>query len=248
MNEAAIHIQNVTKDYKAGDRTIPVLRGVTLTIEPGEFVAIVGPSGNGKSTLLNLMTGIDKATSGDVRVAGTDVGRMSESNLATWRSREIGIVFQFFQMLPGLSLLQNVMLPMSFAKRYPVRDHQRRAGQLLGMVGLGDQAYKLPSMVSGGQQQRAAIARALANDPGIIIADEPTGNLDANTSEDVFALFADLVDRNKTVVMVTHNMEMAKRMPRMIEVINGKIDSDTRNLTLLGTTRRYQPRPQPMLV
>ena len=234
LSEPIIQIEKVTKYYEVEDRRIAVLRGVSLSIDTGEFVAIVGPSGNGKSTLLNLITGIDKASGGSVCVAGTDVQRLNESQLASWRSREIGIVFQFFQMLPGLSLLQNVMLPMGFAKRFPARQHKDRALDLLKRVGLSDQIHKLPSMVSGGQQQRAAIARALANDPGILIADEPTGNLDANTSEDVFKLFADLVEGNKTIVMVTHNMDMAKRMPRMIEIVNGKVDSDTNNLKLMG--------------
>jgi putative ABC transport system ATP-binding protein len=189
----------------------------------------MGPSGNGKSTLLNMITGIDHPNSGKIEVAGKDIFAMSENQLAKWRGQEVGIIFQFFQMLPSLSLVQNVALPMEFAKLYGRHERRERALDLLEMVGLADQANKLPSMVSGGQQQRAAIARALATDPPLLVADEPTGNLDAKTAGQVFDIFLKLVEeQNKTMVMVTHDAVLADRIPRKIEIVNGRIASDTR--------------------
>jgi putative ABC transport system ATP-binding protein len=192
----------------------------------GEFVSIVGPSGNGKSTLLNMITGIDRPTGGQVIVTGHQVHKMSENQLASWRGERVGIVFQFFQMLPSLSLLQNIMLPMDLARKYSPRQRRERAMSLLETVSLADQAHKLPGMVSGGQQQRAAIARALANDPDLLIADEPTGNLDTRTAGDIFDLFSELVAQGKTLLMVTHDKELARRVPRVVEIIDGKITRD----------------------
>ena len=203
-----------------------MLKGISFAVKNGEFVSIVGPSGNGKSTLLNMITGIDRPTKGEVIVTGREVHRMSENKLAAWRGQHVGIIFQFFQMLPALSLLQNVMLPMDFAKKIPARERRERAMQLLETVGIADQANKLPSMVSGGQQQRSAIARALANDPDIIVADEPTGNLDTRTAQDIFDLFTTLVQQGKTLVMVTHDKELARRVPRVVEIIDGRITRD----------------------
>jgi putative ABC transport system ATP-binding protein len=189
----------------------------------------VGPSGNGKSTLLNMITGIDRPSDGQVVVTGRDIHSMSENELAKWRGQEVGIIFQFFQMLPSLSLLQNVVLPMEFAKKFNASERRDRAMHLLEMVGLDDQANKLPGMVSGGQQQRAAIARALATDPPLLIADEPTGNLDAGTAQQVFDLFMSLVEeQGKTMLMVTHDKELADRIPRKIEIVNGRIANDQR--------------------
>ncbi len=225
-NNHIVNIVDVVKSFPVGDREITVLKGLSFDIEVGEFVSVVGPSGNGKSTLLNMITGIDRPTSGEVIVTGRQVHKMSENKLAAWRGEHVGIVFQFFQMLPALSLLQNVMLPMDFAKKYSRREKQERAMYLLETVGLADQAQKLPSMVSGGQQQRAAIARALANDPELIVADEPTGNLDTRTSNDVFDLFLKLVEEGKTMIMVTHNKELSRRVPRVVEIIDGKITRD----------------------
>jgi putative ABC transport system ATP-binding protein len=173
-----------------------------------------------------MITGIDRPTEGEVIVTGKEIHKMSENKLAAWRGQHVGIVFQFFQMLPALSLLQNVILPMDFAKKYTRRERRERALELLDSVGLSDQANKLPSMVSGGQQQRAAIARALANDPEILVADEPTGNLDTRSSNDVFDLFCELVDKGKTLIMVTHNKELSRRVPRVVEIIDGKIARD----------------------
>ncbi len=221
-----IEVKDVYKTYRVGGTEFPVLRGVSFTILPGEFVAIVGPSGNGKTTLLNMMTGIDHPSQGEVRVNHKILNRLSEDQLSQWRGTDLGIVFQFFQLLPALSLLQNIVLPMDLTKILPPRQRRERATQLLQQVGLADQAHKLPSAVSGGQQQRAAIARALANDPPIILADEPTGNLDAKTSAEVFDLFVKLSRQGKTLVMVTHNMELARRASRVLEIVNGQIERD----------------------
>jgi putative ABC transport system ATP-binding protein len=222
----SIALHEIQKSYIVGDIHIPVLKGVTLNITPGEFVAIVGPSGNGKSTLLNMITGIDHPTSGEVIVSGTCIHTLNEDQLAGWRSTQMGIVFQFFQLLPALNLLQNVILPMDFARNGTPKERRERAIALLEMVGLQDQMLKLPGLVSGGQQQRAAIARALANDPPILVADEPTGNLDSATAQDVFDLFSHLVERGKTLIMVTHNESLACRVPRRIEIVSGKITLD----------------------
>ncbi|MBN1371404.1 MAG: ABC transporter ATP-binding protein [Anaerolineaceae bacterium] len=221
-----IEVIDVYKTYHVGDTEFPVLRGVSFNIFPGEFVAIVGPSGNGKTTLLNMMSGIDHPSRGEVRVNRKTLNRMSEDQLSQWRGSDLGIVFQFFQLLPALSLLQNIILPMDFLKNLPPRHRREHAYHLLQQVGLADQAHKMPSAVSGGQQQRAAIARALANDPPVILADEPTGNLDAKTSAEVFDLFIQLSQKGKTLVMVTHNMELARRASRILEVVNGQIVRD----------------------
>ncbi|WP_248926086.1 ABC transporter ATP-binding protein [Paenibacillus hamazuiensis] len=200
-----------------------VLKGIDLTIRTGEFVAIIGKSGSGKSTLLNMITGIDRPTSGEVRVAGTDLHTLHPKQLAPWRGMNIGVIFQFFQLLPTLSLLENVMLPMDFCRTYTPKERKERAFELLRQVQMADHAHKMPSAVSGGQQQRVAIARALANDPPIIVADEPTGSLDSRTAESVFSLFRDPVDRGKTVVMVTHDNDLAHQVKRTIIVADGEI-------------------------
>ncbi len=223
---AIIEARNIVKSYTAGDASIPVLRGVSFDVSPGEFVAIVGPSGNGKTTLLNMITGIDHPSGGTIRVNSQLLDSLNEDQLAEWRGRSLGIVFQFFQLLPALSLVQNVILPMDFMGTIPARQRRERALALLEQVGLADQADKLPSAVSGGQQQRAAIARALANDPPLVVADEPTGNLDARTSAEVFDLFARLARQGKTLVMVTHNVELARQASRVLEIVNGQIVRD----------------------
>ena len=198
----------------------------------GEFVSIVGPSGNGKSTLLNMIAGIDQPTAGEVIVLGRPVQEMSEDELARWRGEEVGIIFQFLQMLPSLSLLQNVAMPMELTGKYSRKERNERAMGLLESVGLVDQAAKLASMVSGGQHQRSAIARALANDPPLLVADEPTGNLDAGTAGQVFDLFLKLVEeRGKTLVMITHDKELAGHVPRKIEIVNGRIQNDSGAVT-----------------
>ncbi|MBI1882093.1 MAG: ABC transporter ATP-binding protein [Chloroflexi bacterium] len=221
-----IEVKDVVKNFKVGDGEVTILKGISFEVKPGEFVSVVGPSGNGKSTLLNMITGIDRPSAGEVVVTGREVHKMSENKLASWRGEHVGIIFQFFQMLPALSLLQNVILPMDFANKYNPKERRERAMHLLETVGLADQAEKLPSMVSGGQQQRAAIARALANDPPLLVGDEPTGNLDTRTAADVFDLFSQLVEQGKTMIMVTHDKELAKRVPRVVEITNGKITRD----------------------
>jgi len=221
-----VEVKNVVKSFPVGDGEVTILKGLSFDVKDGEFVSIVGPSGNGKSTLLNMITGIDRPTGGEVIVTGQQVHKMSENKLAIWRGENVGIIFQFFQMLPALSLLQNVILPMDFARKYTPKERRERAMHLLEIVGLDDQAHKLPSMVSGGQQQRAAIARALANDPPLLVGDEPTGNLDSRTANDVFDLFSSLVSQGKTMLMVTHDKELAKRVPRVVEITDGKITRD----------------------
>ncbi len=225
-NGPIVQVKDVVKTFQVGGGTITILKGISFNVKAGEFVSIVGPSGNGKSTLLNMITGIDRPSSGEIIVTGKEVHRMTEDNLAGWRGENVGIIFQFFQMLPALSLLQNVILPMDLAGKYTSKERRTRAEHLLEIVGLQDQIHKLPSMVSGGQQQRAAIARALANDPPLLIADEPTGNLDSRTSHDVFDLFTEVVKQGKTVLMVTHDKELAKRVPRVVEILDGRITRD----------------------
>lgn len=222
-NNPIVQVEEVYKNYHVGDHEVEVLKGISFAIQPGEFVAVVGPSGNGKSTLLNMITGIDHPTSGVVRVNGRTLHTLSENQLAQWRGENLGIVFQFFQLLPALNLLQNVILPMDFVGKLGREARRERAMQLLELVGLADQAHKLPSQVSGGQQQRAAIARALANDPPLIVADEPTGNLDARTSADVFAVFCHLIDQGKTLVMVTHDRQLARQAGRQLLIENGRL-------------------------
>jgi len=221
-----IQLSHVYKAYQLGQISNPVLHDVSLTVTCGEFVAIVGPSGNGKSTLLNLLTGIDRPCQGEVLVNGSHLQRLNEEQLSAWRGKNVGIVFQFFQLLPSLSILQNILLPMDFAATLNKRQRLERARYLLNLVGLDDQAQQLPGQVSGGQQQRAAIARALANDPALIVADEPTGNLDAATADAVFELFANLQRQGKTLIMVTHNESLAQAASRRIALYAGRIHED----------------------
>jgi putative ABC transport system ATP-binding protein len=221
-----VEIKDVVKKFRVGSDDVTILKGVSFQVKQGEFLSIVGPSGNGKSTLLNMISGIDRPSSGEIVVTGQRVDKMSEDRLAAWRGEHVGIIFQFFQMLPALSLLQNVILPMDLAGKYKPRERRDRAVHLLEIVGLADQMNKLPSTVSGGQQQRAAIARALANDPALLIADEPTGNLDSRTSHDVFDLFTTVVAQGKTLLMVTHDKELAQQVPRVVEILDGRITRD----------------------
>lgn len=221
-----IELKNVYKDYPQAGKMQTVLHDISLSIDPGEFVAIVGPSGNGKSTLLNLLTGVDYPTQGEIVVNGSRLQSLKGEKLTRWRGANVGIVFQFFQLLPSLSLLQNVILPMDFLAKLSKRQRRERAFHLLDQVGLSAEADRLPSQVSGGQQQRAAIARALANDPPLIVADEPTGNLDAVTAESVFQWFAQLRDQGKTLVMVTHNEDLAGLAGRKLEIRSGRIHVD----------------------
>ncbi len=218
-----IDLRQVVKTYQTEAGTFTALDSLDLQVNRGEFVAVVGKSGSGKSTLINMITGIDKPTSGEVMVGGTAVHTLNEGRTAVWRGHYIGVVFQFFQLLPTLTVAENVMLPMDFCNMYAMRERQERAVHLLAQVGLANHAHKLPSAISGGEQQRAAIARALANDPPIIAADEPTGNLDSKTAEDVFQLFEALVDQGKTILMVTHDRDLAQRVSRIITLADGQI-------------------------
>jgi putative ABC transport system ATP-binding protein len=226
--EHAIEVSDVVKTYPLPAGDVVALDHLSLTIDPGEFVAVVGRSGSGKTTLLNLLAGIDRPTSGTVRAAGADLGMLSESDLAGWRGENVGLVFQFFQLLPTLTVIENVMLPMDFAGKIPVRERRERAQALLERVGVGDQADKVPATLSGGQQQRAAIARALANEPPIVLADEPTGNLDSVTAAAVLELFADLNNEGQTIVVVTHERDIRAIAGREITLTDGRIVTDTR--------------------
>jgi putative ABC transport system ATP-binding protein len=222
-----IKLEQLVKVYDTGEVPFTALRGVDLSVDTGEFVGLIGKSGSGKTTLINMITGIDRPTSGSVVVDGTCLNDMTENELAMWRGRTIGVVFQFFQLLPTLTVIENVMLPMDFCNVYSPSERPDRAMHLLEQIEMADQAFKLPSALSGGQQQRVAIARALANDPPIVAADEPTGNLDSKTAESVFRLFEDLVDRHKTIVMVTHDNDMAARVRRAVHVTDGEIHEST---------------------
>ena len=224
--DALIDLRAVTKTYESDAGPCHALRGIDLQVRSGEFVAVVGKSGSGKSTLINLITGIDRATSGELYVAGTPIHRLSEDRLAVWRGRAVGVVFQFFQLLPTLTVAENVMLPMDLSNSCRGREREDRAMRLLEAVEIADQAPKLPGNISGGQQQRVAIARALANDPPLVVADEPTGNLDSLTSQAVVSLFERLVERGKTVLMVTHDLELASRAGRLVQLADGLIIGD----------------------
>ncbi|MFN2271512.1 MAG: cyclic nucleotide-binding domain-containing protein [Anaerolineae bacterium] len=218
-----IDLRQVVKVYKTPAGPFTALKGVDLQVGAGEFVAVIGKSGSGKTTLINTITGIDRPTLGEVLVGGVPIHTMSENEVALWRGKNLGVIFQFFQLLPTLTLIENVMLPMEFGRLYSVRERKNRALYLLNLVGLAEQAYKLPSMVSGGQQQRAAIARALANDPIVLVADEPTGSLDSKTADSIFQLFEDLVDQGKTILTVTHDQDWASRVGRVVQIADGEI-------------------------
>jgi putative ABC transport system ATP-binding protein len=221
--EPLIRMRNIRKIYKTGAGEFVALEDINLDFYPGEFIGVVGKSGSGKSTLANMITGIDHPSGGSIVIADHQINGKNESEMSIWRGNNLGIVFQFYQLLPTLSLLENVMLPMDFCNHYEVTEREERAYQLLKLVGLEDFAQKLPEMTSGGQQQTAAIARALANDPPIIIADEPTGNLDSKTAESVFELFSGLVKRGKTIIMVTHDPALAKRTSRVVRLHDGRV-------------------------
>lgn len=221
MSEPIIDLRGITKAYETAAGPFWALKGIDLRLDEGEFVAVVGKSGSGKSTLINMFTGIDHPTDGEVVVAQTVLRELDEGQMAAWRGRSLGIIFQFFQLLPTLTIIENVMLPMDLCQAYKKGERHERAMQLLSLVDMAEDAHKFPSAVSGGQQQRAAIARALANDPLILVADEPTGNLDSHAAETVFELFQSLVDEGKTILMVTHDDELAARAPRIVTLSDG---------------------------
>jgi ABC-type lipoprotein export system ATPase subunit len=225
--ETIIQLHKIVKTFKNAAGEFTVLRGVDLALQKGEFVAIVGKSGSGKSTLLNMITGIDHPSSGRVVIGGTDIYSMSESQRSLWRGKNLGVVFQFFQLLPMLTLLENVMLPMDYVGIYDFDERPRRAMELLKLVGLEGQANKLPVAVSTGQQQSAAIARALATDPPILCADEPTGNLDSRSADGIIELFDALAKNGKTIAMVTHDPSMTERTSRTVIIADGELINET---------------------
>ncbi len=221
-----INLNDVSKTYQTMGVRVEALRQVNLDFKRGEIVAIVGRSGSGKSTLLNMIAGIDTPSEGTISVAGTMLQDLSHDSLATWRGRTVGVVFQFFQLLPTLTVAENVMLPMDFCRTVAAGKRKQRSDELLHRVGVLDQADKLPSALSGGQQQRVAIARALANDPPVIIADEPTGNLDSETGAAVFKLFAELATAGKTVLIVSHDREVVSEVDRIVTIIDGRVSCE----------------------
>jgi len=248
-NHSLIALRQVQKVFKSEAGSFQALKSIDLEIGRGEFVGIIGRSGSGKSTLINMITGIDRPTSGEVLVGETAVHTLSENQMARWRGRNLGIVFQFFQLLPNLSVTENVMMPMDLCSIYPIWERRKHALDLLDMVEMREHAEKLPSALSGGQQQRVAIARALANNPSLIIADEPTGNLDSKTADVMFKLFENLAAEGKTVVMVTHDSSLARRVSRTVLIVDGEVVNEyvARALPslspplLLEATHRVQP-------
>ena len=224
---AIVALDDAAKSYALrGGQAVPALRGVSLRIAAGDYVAILGKSGSGKSTLLNLIAGLDRPTSGRVQVAGEHLAGLGENQLARWRGRNLGVVFQFFQLLPTLTAAENILIAMDFVGKIPATRRRDRARELLDLVGLADQAGQLPGTLSGGQQQRAAIARALANDPPLLLADEPTGNLDTETAADVDALFHRLTRQGKTLVIVTHDASLARGAHRVVRLQDGAVVAD----------------------
>ena len=236
-DESLITLRGVTKRYATPAGEFQALKSIDLEIARGEFVAVIGKSGSGKSTLSNMITGIDRPSAGEVIVAGTPVHKLSEGRTAEWRGRNVGVVFQFFQLLPTLTVLENILLPMDFCNMFSSRERKVRAMHLLEQVEMTEHAGKLPTALSGGQQQRVAIARSLANDPAIIVADEPTGNLDSRTAAAVFHLFENLVSDGKTILMVTHDEDMAQRVTRTVTIADGQIAADTGPLHIEAARR-----------
>jgi len=227
--EPLIVLKGLKKAYRTPAGDFYALKGIDLEIWPGEFVALLGRSGAGKSTLINMLAGIDRPTAGEIWIEGQAIHRLSEGKLTQWRGREVGVIFQSFQLMPMLTCARNVMLPMDFANRYGTpRRQYTRALELLDAVGIAEHADKLPSAVSGGQRQRVAIARALANDPTFLAADEPTGSLDSRTADAVFGVFQQLVAAGKTIFMATHDRELAARVSRVLHIEDGLIVEDMR--------------------
>ncbi|RLC98221.1 MAG: ABC transporter ATP-binding protein [Chloroflexi bacterium] len=227
-----IELRSVTKDYHTRAGAFPALKGIDLDIYPGEFLGIIGKSGAGKSTLLNIITGVDQLTAGQVRVrtngSTLDLAELTENEITLWRGRNLGVVYQSFQLLPMLTLVQNVMLPMDMSGLYHPRKSRERALALLEQVELSEHVDKYPTQISGGQQQRVAIARALANDPPLIVADEPTGSLDSVTADHIFNLFQDLLGVERTIIMVTHDQGLMPRFSRYVEIADGELVTNGR--------------------
>jgi len=220
-----ISLQNLSKAFQTPAGMFAALKDINLEIDHGEFVGLIGKSGSGKSTLLNMIGGIDRPSSGTVTVAKSPIQSWKENKLASWRGKTVGFVFQFFQLLPTLTAIENVMLPMDFCKTFPASERRRRALSLLDRVGISQQANKLPATLSGGEQQRVAIARALANEPAVVLADEPTGNLDSATAQSVFDLFREMATAGTTVVIATHEADIARVIDRTVEISDGALVS-----------------------
>ncbi|MHB1296103.1 MAG: ABC transporter ATP-binding protein [Anaerolineae bacterium] len=238
-----IDLRGVVKTYETAAGKFTALKSVDLAVDHSEFVAVLGKSGSGKSTLINMITGIDRPTAGEVLVGGRAIHHLSEGQMAVWRGRNVGVIFQFFQLLPTLTVIENVMLPMDFCGTYPARERKARALALLDQVEMAEHANKLPSAVSGGQAQRVAIARALANDPPILVADEPTGNLDSKTALQVFQLFESLVERGTTILMVTHDRDLARRVRRTVTLADGEIVDEELRVSAPGAEGLALPLP-----
>ena len=225
MNHQILSLQGITKEFRSKERTFTALKNVSLSVEKGEYLAITGKSGSGKSTLLNMITGIDHPTNGTVQVNGIAIGGLNESKLAKWRGQNIGIVFQFFQLIPTLTIKENILLAMEFVDVIPTANRSNRVNELLELVGIASHANKMPSALSGGEQQRAAIARALANNPEIIVADEPTGNLDSKTADSINSIFSTLAQSGKTVIVVTHEKNSVLKYQRIVNLLDGEIEN-----------------------
>ena len=239
-----LEVHNLTKRYKTAAGETPALNSVQFSISQGEFVAVIGKSGAGKSTLVNLISGITQPTSGEIYFQQQPIHNLTEDEKALWRGKHLGIVFQFFQLLPSLNLIENITMPMDLCHSFPLRQQKARALHLLEQVGIVEHAYKHPAKISGGQQQRVAIARALANDPELIVADEPTGNLESRTAAERFDLFASLVDQGKTILVVTHDKEIKKYASRIIELVDGEIAGDypVESLTHCEAKENLEPK------
>jgi putative ABC transport system ATP-binding protein len=222
-----VEMRGVAKSYGSGAEALTVLHGVDLRVEEGEYVGLVGASGSGKTTLMNLIGCLDRPSQGSYRLAGEDVSHWNDDRLSAVRNRSIGFVFQSFQLVPELTVLENIEVPLFYARK-PRRERRGMARALAESVGLGHRGEHVPSKLSGGECQRVAVARALANDPRLLLADEPTGNLDSNTGEEILRLFEDLHRRGRTIVMVTHNPEIAARLPRIVELRDGRVLADRR--------------------
>ncbi len=224
---AFVRLREVVKAYSSAAGPFEALKGITADIYAGEFVGIIGKSGAGKSTLLNMITGVDNVTGGEIWVGETPIHRLDEEQRPLWRGRTVGVIYQSFELMPTLSLLENVLLPIDFCGSYRGAESVERAAELLEIVGLADHMHKPPTRISGGQKQRVAIARALANDPPLIVADEPTGNLDSATAEGIFTLFNALLEQGKTIVMVSHDRSLSERVSRVLHIADGQIVDET---------------------
>jgi putative ABC transport system ATP-binding protein len=240
MSEPLITISNLVKTFETPAGPFNVLRGIDMEINRGSFIALVGPAGGGKTTFLNMITGIDKPTTGEVLVDGIDVSKSSEKKLTRWRGRNVGIVFQFFQLLPTLTVLENIMMPMDFCNIYAPNERREKAMALLERFDIVDQARKTPDMLSGGQQQRVAIARALANNPPLVIGDEPTGNLDRMSAAVVFETFFEMQEQGHTIIIVTHDREIVRDVPAVLHMKDGLIEGTVLDAAARRSTREHQ--------